>query len=99
MPFRTLDVRSPKLVPVTLAFIAAVTCGAGACKDPNPTFSFDASSDGNREASGDGAGPTDASGQAGRGGAGGAAGSGGSGGAAGQGGGIAGAGGSGGAGG
>ena len=54
---------------------------AGACKDPNPTFVFDASSDGAKDAVTDGTGSADASG--GTGGGGGGAGGGGGGGAAG----------------
>ena len=54
----------PDREPVILALATTLALGAvsGACKDPNPTFVFDASSDGAKDAVTDGAGSADASG-------------------------------------
>lgn len=77
----------PRLVKWALASIAALTVGASACKDPNPTFVFDAAVDAPKDTNADGAGPGDASGRGGSGGGAGAAGAGGAGGSGGSGGG------------
>ena len=60
------------MVTFALASIIAVSGGVGACKDPNPTFVFDAASDAPKDAAGDSADQGD-SGAAGAGGAGGQA--------------------------
>src|SRR3954471_18935336 len=52
----------PKPVLLALATTFALGIVAGACKDPNPTFVFDASSDGAKDAVTDGTGSTDTSG-------------------------------------
>ena len=59
-----------KLFTLVRASVIALCVGTGACKDPNPTFGFDAATDGGKEGGGDGSGQTD--GAAGTGGGGGA---------------------------
>ena len=81
MPTRPTHTSGPRPVILALATTLALGLVSGACKDPNPTFVFDASSDGAKDAVTDGTGSVDAS--AGTGGAGGGAGGGGGGGAAG----------------
>ncbi|SRR6266498_3727554 len=91
LSMRTRPKQPSRPNPVVLVLATTLALGgvAGACKDPNPTFVFDASSDGAKDAVTDGAGSVDTSGAggggAGAGGAGGGAagaGGGGSGGAA-----------------
>src|SRR5438046_10655227 len=66
----------PKPVLLALATTFALGIVAGACKDPNPTFVFDASSDGAKDAITDGTGSVDTSGAGGGGAGGGGAGGG-----------------------
>src|SRR3954447_5944442 len=80
MPMRPRQTLRPKPVILALATTLALGVAAGACKDPNPTFVFDASSDGAKDAVTDGTGTADGAGGGGAGGGGGATGAAGSGG-------------------
>jgi hypothetical protein len=71
MPTRPTQRSRPKPVILALATTLALGVMAAACKDPNPTFMFDASSDGAKDAVTDGTGGVDASGGGGAGGGGG----------------------------
>ena len=80
-----------KLVTFALAPLVALMVGVGACNDPKPKFTFDAATDGPKDAAGDGSSQADSGGGgsgggAGAGGTGGEAGTGGTGGSAGAGG-------------
>jgi hypothetical protein len=78
--------RTPPLVTFALASLVSLICGMGACKDPNPTFVFDAASDTPNDSAHDEAGQGGDAGGAGAGGAGGGGGGQAAGGAAGAGG-------------
>ena len=74
MPIPSNAVRKPRLVTFGFAAFVALCTGAGACKDPNPTFVFDSGTDGQKDAVSDGTGGADASGGGGTGGSGGTSG-------------------------
>ena len=95
----SMSIRSSrkKMVTFARASMVALVVGVGACKDPNPTFIFDASSDGAKDGASDGSshgdsgggdsgGAAGGGGGGGNGGTGGGAGTGGTGGSAGAGG-------------
>src|SRR5262245_8619052 len=68
---------SPRVVTFSLVGAVALAVATNGCKDPNPTFHFDAATDGPKDAAGEGAGSADGSGGAGADGGGGASGGGG----------------------